>query len=244
MRRFGLIGYPLTHSFSKIFFDEKFEREGLSGCSFENFPLQFIEELPALLDKEPDLIGLAVTIPHKRSVINFLDESNGIPEGLPACNCIRIRDGLLAGFNTDHTGFEESLSPLLTEAHSHALVLGNGGASSAVKFTLRKLGILFEVVSRTLHDDSTLTYNDIDERTVREHKLIINTTPLGMFPVTDECPPLPYSAITPAHILFDLVYNPAVSLFLSNGAEHGAMIRNGHEMLMIQAEENWRIWNT
>ncbi len=243
MRRFGLIGYPLSHSFSKTWFDEKFEREGLTGCSFENYPLTSIEQLPGLLEQQPGLEGLAVTIPYKYAVLKYLHDRTGIPAGLPACNCIRIRNGSLAGFNTDHIGFEKSLSPLIGEQHTRALVLGNGGSAAAVKFVLRKLGIVYQVVSRQLHDDASLTYADVDKQVIEDHKLIINTTPLGMFPNTDACPPIAYDFITPEHILFDLVYNPAITLFLSHGAESGAVIRNGQEMLILQAAENWRIWN-
>ncbi|MEQ1677713.1 MAG: shikimate dehydrogenase [Chitinophagaceae bacterium] len=242
MRLFGLIGYPLSHSFSKKYFTEKFERERIAGCQYELFPLSSIELLPDLLASNPQLEGLSITIPYKKQVVKYLDTS-AIPEGLEACNCIRIHNKNLEGYNTDAPAFEKSLTPLLKSHHVKALVLGNGGAAEAVLFVLKKLGIPFNVVSRTLHKGSTLTYSDLDKRTIEESTIIINTTPLGMYPKMDDCPDIPYQYLSSAHLLYDLVYNPAKTLFLKKGEERGAAIKNGEEMLVLQAEESWHIWN-
>lgn len=243
MRLFGLIGYPLTHSFSKKYFTEKFEREGLDNCRYELFPIKSIYEVKELLQRYPDLEGLNVTIPYKKLVLRHLHTAIAIPDGVAACNCIRVKNGKLAGFNTDIIGFEKSLLPLLRPYHKKALVLGNGGATEAVTYVLQKLSISFEIVSRTIHDGSTLTYNEIDEKTISDHLLIINTTPLGTFPNMEEAPAIPYQFITPEHCLYDLVYNPAKTLFLQKGEEKGAAIKNGYEMLLLQAEGSWNIWN-
>jgi shikimate dehydrogenase len=244
MRRYGLIGYPLAQSFSKKYFDEKFEKEGLTDCRFDNFPIASIDELlPEVLHAYPDLCGLAVTIPYKQQVLPFLHSAANIPEGLTACNCIKIIDGKLYGYNTDYIGFGKSFTPFLQPHHTRALVLGNGGATAAVIYVLKKLDIGYDIVSRRIHDQSTLTYSDIDKNIMEENTVIINTTPLGMFPVNDSCPAIPYEFITGRHFLYDLVYNPAKTLFLQQGEERGATIKNGADMLVLQAEENWRIWN-
>lgn len=240
MRRFGLIGYPLTHSFSKRYFEEKFMREGLH-CSYELFPIPSIDQLETILDSTPGLTGLNVTIPYKQSVLQYLDTFR--VEGLKACNCIHISNGKLTGFNTDITGFENSLLPLLKSHHNKALVLGNGGAAAAVIFVLQKLGISFKIVSRKLHDGSNLTYDMLKEHHIIEHKLIINTTPLGTFPDVTSFPDIPYRYIGSDHLLYDLVYNPAETSFLKQGKQRGATIKNGYEMLVLQAEESWKIWN-
>lgn len=244
MRLFGLIGYPLAQSFSKKYFDEKFENEGLTDCRFENFPIDRIEQLSSLLIERPGLQGLAVTIPYKQQVLPYLHSSEHIPKGLPACNCIRIKNGMLYGYNTDYIGFEKSFAPLLQSHHQKALVLGNGGATAAVIFVLAKHAINFEIVSREIHDGSTLTYQDIDEKIIREHTVIINTTPLGMYPKTEEYPPIPYQFISEKHLCYDLVYNPDQTIFLKKAQANGAVIKNGGDMLVLQAVENWRIWNS
>lgn len=243
MRQFGLIGYPLGHSFSKKFFSEKFEREGLTDCHYELFPIKNIGELPALLEANPQLEGLNITIPYKQQVITYLNDTENLPQGLNACNCIKINNGQLTGYNTDTVGFEKSFTKKLKTQHSRALVLGNGGAASAVFFVLKKLGIPFEVVSRQLHAGSTYTYSQLTPDLVATHTIIINTTPLGTYPNIDQCPDIPYNAISSNHYLFDLVYNPAKTLFLQKGEEKGATIENGYDMLVEQALESWRIWN-
>jgi shikimate dehydrogenase len=243
MRLFGLIGYPLSHSFSKKYFTEKFEKEGLLQCRYELFPIEFIEELPAILNENPELEGLNVTIPYKKEVLAYLDEKENIPAELGACNCISIKDGKLIGYNTDYTGFQKTLSPLLKPHHKKALILGNGGATAAVIYALKQLGIEYAVVSRKIHPGSTFTYADIDEKIIEAHSIIINTTPLGMYPKPDNCPAIPYKFITHQHLLYDLLYNPAKTLFLQKGEERGATIQNGEQMLIQQAEESWMIWN-
>lgn len=244
MRKFGLIGYPLSHSFSPAFFAEKFAKEGHPDCLYEAFPIKSIEELGQLLKANGDLEGLNITIPYKKQVIAFLHESSDAVNKIGACNCIKITNGKIKGYNTDVAGFEKSLLPSLTEEHSKALILGTGGAAAAVEFVLQKLQIPFLFVSRNKEaGQHVLTYNQITREILKAHKLIINTTPLGMYPRTDECPDINYPALTSRHYLYDLVYNPAQTLFLQKGAEKGAVTKNGSDMLVIQAEESWKIWN-
>jgi shikimate dehydrogenase len=243
MRVYGLIGYPLGHSFSKKYFTEKFINEGIADCSYENFAIETIDELKKVLAQNSNICGFNVTIPYKQTVLPFLDDSSNLPAGLSACNCIKVVKGKLVGYNTDVTGFEKSLLLKLQHYHTKALILGNGGAAEAVKFVLNKLGISFKIVSRKLHKGSHITYADLNEIILKEHLLIINTTPLGTFPDVDECPAIPYQLITPEHYLFDLVYNPFKTLFLKKGEAMGAAVKNGADMLEIQAEESWKIWN-
>jgi shikimate dehydrogenase len=243
MRLFGLIGFPLTHSFSSKYFSEKFEKENIKDCRYHLFPIPAIGELPALLAAHADLHGLNVTIPYKKLVLPYLHSSEHIPTGLEACNCIRIDNGKLYGYNTDVMGFENSFTPLLQSHHTRALVLGNGGATAAVTHVLNKLGIPFDIVSRQLHPGSTLTYSDLTPEIMARTPVIINTTPLGMYPSVNECPDIPYAFISDQHYLYDIVYNPGKTLFLQHGEQRGAMIRNGADMLIIQAEESWKIWN-
>ncbi len=243
MRTYGLIGYPLSHSFSKSFFNRKFEAEDIGDAEYLNFPLSFIEELPKLLADHPGLMGLNVTIPYKEKVLEYLDEMDEIAAAIRACNCIRIKEGRLSGFNTDVAGFEQSLDQQLQPCHRKALVLGSGGAAKAVEYVLKKKGIEFLVVSRNPAGSGAIGYEQLDASLMASHLLIINTTPSGMFPNVEAYPNIPYSAITPKHYLFDLVYNPDKTRFLEKGAEHGATIQNGLPMLIKQAEESWRIWN-
>jgi shikimate dehydrogenase len=243
MRKFGLIGYPLTHSFSQRYFTEKFEREGITDCTYSNFSIAGIGELPGVLD-ELELCGLNVTIPYKRAVLDYLHYKSDVVAAIGACNCIRIEGGQLTGHNTDVVGFEQSLVRRLAPHHSRALVLGTGGAAKAVEWVLQRLGIGYVSVTRRPRPGmSDIGYEQVTAGVLAEATLIINTTPLGMYPHTEECPPLPYEALTPRHYLFDLIYNPARTLFLRKGEERGAVVENGHEMLILQAEESWRIWN-
>lgn len=245
MRIFGLIGYPLSHSFSPAYFAEKFNREGLSDCIYKPFPTQSIDELTSLLANHPDLEGLNVTIPYKKDVLRFLHYSAEAVRQTGACNCIKIKNGILTGYNTDVTGFEKSLQSNLTQAHTKALVLGTGGSAAAVEFVLKKLGIDFLFVSRNRQPDkSILAYEDVSSEILNEYKLIINTTPLGMYPDVNNCPDISYEFLTKEHYLYDLVYNPAETIFLKKGTEKGAITKNGSDMLIIQAEESWKIWNT
>ncbi|HMH33598.1 MAG TPA: shikimate dehydrogenase [Puia sp.] len=242
MKRYGLIGYPLSHSFSQKYFSEKFRKEGITDCIYENFPIPSITELDQVIHENQDLKGLNVTIPYKQQVISFLDDSSELP--LNACNCIKIEAGKKIGYNTDAIGFGISLQSHLESWHTHALVLGKGGASEAVQYVLGRLGISCTLVGRRVGLGDGLTYQDLTAEIIRENLLIINTTPLGMYPKIDECPAIPYPFLTSRHYLFDLVYNPAKTLFLQKGEEHGTIIKNGSDMLVIQAEESWRIWNS
>jgi shikimate dehydrogenase len=243
MKLYGLIGRPLKHSFSKKYFTDKFTKEGFTNCAYENFELQTIEQLPTILNTHTDLHGLNVTIPYKKDVLPFLDFKNEIVEAVQACNCIRIENGKLHGYNTDVIGFKQSLQPFLEPHHQKALVLGTGGSSGAVQYALQQLGITYKLVSRQ-KTETTITYDELDETFLKTHTVIINTTPIGMFPNTDAAPELPYQYLTPEHLLFDLIYNPEKTRFLQKGEERGAVIANGHEMLLLQAEESWRIWNS
>ncbi len=242
MKHFGLIGYPLGHSFSKKYFTEKFEKEGIKDCVFELFPIDSIDKLPELINRYPALKGLSVTIPYKQSVYKYLDAVD-IPAGINACNSIKIEDGKLTGFNTDYIGFEKSFTELLQPHHKKALILGNGGATEAVAYVLNKLNIEYKIVSRKIHGISSLIYSDINEKIIKEFPVIINSTPLGTYPDVNTCADIPYQYLTPEHYLFDLVYNPAKTLFLQQGEEKGAAIRNGYDMLVMQAEASWEIWN-
>lgn len=242
MRRFGLIGFPLSHSFSQKYFTEKFQREHITGAVYENFPIATIEDLTRVLETFPDLEGINVTIPYKEKVIPFLSKQNEVVQAIGACNCIKIVNGKLEGNNTDVAGFEISLDKLLEPYHKKALVLGTGGAAKAVHFVLNKKGIEFVTVSRNPQGERQISYEDVDE-IMHDHLLVVNTTPLGTYPNVDEFPPIAYDMLTPRHYLFDLTYNPPVTAFLKKGQEKGAVVKNGGEMLVIQAEESWRIWN-
>jgi shikimate dehydrogenase len=243
MRLYGLIGYPLSHSFSKKYFTEKFEKEGLKDCTYENFPIPDIDNLKKILTR-PGLMGLNVTIPYKEQVISFLHYPSAIVKKIRACNCIKIKNGKLYGYNTDIAGFEKSLgkkwNPFI---HTRALILGTGGSEKAVKYVLEKSGVSYKSVSRK-PSAGCFSYEQLTKDIIQKHKLIINTTPLGMFPNIVEAPPLPYEYLTPEHFLFDLIYNPEKTTFLKKGEAAGAQIQNGYDMLVLQAEENWKIWTT
>lgn len=244
MKTFATIGFPLTHSFSKQYFTEKMKREGITDAVYHSFPLNSISEFPALLQSNPTLKGLAVTIPYKEKVLPFLTQLSAEVTEIGATNCIKIRGENRTGYNTDIIGFEKSFVKLLKPSHNKALVLGTGGASKAVQYVLKKLGISFLVVSRTAHSQPDfIQYKEITEAIMNEYTVIINCTPVGMSPEEDTCPDIPYALLTANHYLYDLVYKPAKTLFLQKGEEQAAVICNGYEMLIIQAEENWRIWN-
>lgn len=241
MRVFGLIGYPLHHSFSKKYFTEKFVREGITDARFENFEIPTIDKLTEVFAVE-NLHGLAVTIPYKEVVLPYLDELSTEATLINACNCIQIKSGKYTGFNTDYIGFSQSFQKLLQPHHTHALVLGTGGSSKAVQYALKRLGLSYQVVSRTVSNHS-ITYTAIDEDLLQTYNVIINCTPLGTYPGIEEAPPLPYHLLTEKHYLYDLVYNPALTKFLRLGQLQGATVQNGHDMLLFQAEENWKLWN-
>ena len=241
MKRFGLIGQSLKHSFSPSYFTKKFSEQGLADHIYQAFEISDISEFPALLKNYPDLAGLNVTLPYKSEVIQFLDEKNELVEKSGACNCIKISNGKLSGFNTDIPGFRRSLEPHLKPWHRSALVLGTGGASRAVRYVLKELNIDFKTVSREILKGDLL-YTDLDKKIMAEHTLIINTTPLGTSPDLTACPPIPYELLTEKHLCFDLIYNPPQTEFLKRAKQNGAHIVNGFEMLVVQAEESWRIW--
>ena len=250
MRQFGLIGYPLSHSFSQKFFTEKFLQENIVNAKYDNFPIASIESFAGLWKENPNLEGLNVTIPYKKEVIPFLDHSSAVVQEINACNCIRKFNGELYGYNTDVIGFEKSLLPFLQPHHTQALILGTGGASAAVQWVLQKLNIQFQIVSRKGNAieannemKAYLSYDQLAASVIESHTLIINTSPLGMYPNTNEAPPIAYEGITAQHHLYDLVYNPIETLFMKNGLAKGATVQNGLAMLHIQAEESWTIWN-
>ncbi len=242
MRLFGLIGYPLTHSFSQKYFNEKFQKLCIAYALYENFSIPTIEELTIILDTKKGLEGFNITIPYKKAVINFLDELSEPVKKMGACNCVKIIDGKLIGFNTDIVGFQKSLQPFLKPNHQKALILGTGGASAAVEYVFQQLNITYQFVSRTA-SSTAISYRDLNSEIMESHQLIINTTPLGMYPNLEDLPEIPYEFITDKHHLFDLIYNPTETKFLTIGKQKGASIQNGYEMLILQAEESWRIWN-
>ena len=242
MKRFGLLGRTLKHSFSKTYFTRRFEEERIQDCVYENFELQTINELPHLLTMYPDLAGLNVTIPYKEEILPYLTAVTDTVKAIGACNCIRIEGGILTGFNTDVFGFQNSLAPKLQPHHKRALVLGTGGAAKAIWYALDVLGIPYKKVSRQ-KEGADFQYEEITGDLLGEYHLVINTTPLGMYPNTGESPAIPYKALTPEHFLFDIVYNPEKTKFLAEGERRGAQVCNGYEMLIGQAEESWRIWN-
>jgi len=244
MRQFGLIGFPLVHSFSKKYFTEKFEQLHLDAA-YELYELQRIGDLSELLQQN-EFSGLNVTIPYKEEVIPFLDELDDTARGIGAVNVIKfIRDGetiRLKGYNSDAIGFENSLKPLLKSHHRKALILGTGGASKAIRYVLSTLGIETLFVSRS-SGDGKITYADLTEDILSEYLLIVNASPVGTFPHSNECPDIPYDFINENHLLYDVVYNPAETLFMKKGREHGAVVLNGEAMLIGQAEAAWEIWN-
>jgi len=237
---YGLIGYPLSHSFSAIYFTEKFSREEIEA-RYELFPLKDIDAYQQLLKNNPNLRGLNVTVPYKESIIHYLDNLDESAFKVGAVNTINIENGKTTGYNTDIIGFEKSLVPLLRPWHTRALILGTGGASKAVAYVLRKLNIDYQKVSRSKLSGS-LSYRELRSSLIADHKLIINTTPLGMFPNTDAAPSIAYDAIGEEHLVYDLIYNPEETKFLSLCKQGGAQINNGLEMLHLQADAAWDIW--
>lgn len=242
MRTFGILGYPLTHSFSQGYFQEKFRKEGITDAVFKLFSVPEIADFAEVLRTETTLEGFCITIPHKKTILSFLQDSSEGVQAMGACNCVRVKDGKLTGYNTDVIGFEESFAPLLQPHHTKALILGTGGAAAAVEYILGKRGIDYRFVSRTA-GEGRFTYEQLTPEVMAAHPVIINCTPLGTYPKVEEYPPIPYELVTSAHYLYDLVYNPPLTQFLERGQAQGATIKNGHDMLLIQAEENWKIWN-
>lgn len=246
MQKYGLIGYPLGHSFSKDYFNQKFESEKIEA-EYVNFPISDIKEFKNVLKENPDLCGLNVTLPYKTQVMQYLDEVDEDARQIGAVNVIKFAKGLfgklkLKGYNTDIIGFKQSIEPLLNGEHKKALILGTGGASKAVFQGLKQAGIEAVFVSRR-PGDWVITYADLTPEIMNSCKVIVNTTPVGMFPHINECPDIPYDLLTPSHLLYDLLYNPDETLFMKKGKAKGATVKNGLEMLLLQAFAGWEIWN-
>lgn len=246
MRKFGLIGYPLSHSFSKKFFTEKFREERITNCEYELYPIENIDLFVKLWSDDPELCGINVTIPYKVQVLPYLDELDEASAAIGAVNCILIgrknAEQWIKGYNTDAYGFEESLKPLLEPHHRKALIFGDGGAAKAIKYVLNKLNIPFLVVTRKAAENSIL-YEEVDGAMLSEYTILINTTPLGMSPNVDTLPEIPYDLLSDQHIGYDLVYNPEETAFLKQVRLHGGKTKNGLEMLHLQAIRSWEIWN-
>lgn len=245
MDKYGLIGYPLGHSFSIGYFNEKFENEGIDA-RYINFEIPTIEHLREVLDSTPDLKGLNVTIPYKEKVIEYLDFVSPEARAIGAVNVIKVihkgKKTLLKGFNSDVIGFTQSIEPMLEKCHKKALILGTGGASKAIDYGLRSLGLETVFVSR-YERPGTVQYDKIKPEDVKEYNVIVNCTPLGMYPKTEECPLLPYEAMDSNNLLYDLIYNPDETMFMKKGKKYGATVKNGLEMLLLQAFASWEFWN-
>lgn len=241
MTKYGIIGYPLGHSFSRGFFTEKFARESIDA-QYLNFEIPDVAMLSDVLRDNPELRGLNVTLPHKQAVIPLLDEMSEEAMEIGAVNVIRVRNGKLKGFNSDIIGFTNSIKPLLQPHHRKALILGTGGASKAIRVGLNRLGIEWTYVSRSPRD-GMVTYEDITAETLQEYTVIVNCSPVGMFPKVDAAPAIPYELLSPQHLLFDCVYNPEETLFMKKGRKQGATVKNGLEMLHLQAIASWNFWN-
>ncbi len=241
MDKYGIIGYPLGHSFSRAFFTEKFQREHIDA-QYVNFEIPSADMLPGIIQDNPDLRGLNVTLPHKEAVIPMLDELSDEAKEIGAVNVIRVRNGKLKGFNSDIIGFMDSIRPLLKPWHTHALILGTGGASRAIRVGLERLGLEWTYVSRT-PAPGRLVYSELTADLMVRYQVIVNCSPVGMFPKIDACPDIPYQFVTEKHLLYDLVYNPEETLFLKRGESQGAIVKNGLEMLHLQALASWKFWN-
>ncbi len=245
MHNYGLIGKNINYSFSRNYFKNKFLKESITNCNYKNFDIDTIEAFNGIIKDTPNLKGLNVTIPYKKSIIPYLDKLSKKAKIIGAVNTVKItKKGKLVGHNTDYYGFKKSLQPHLLPCHSKALILGTGGASKAILYALKKLNIDYTFVSRSIKKDDTLSYNSLTSSIIKKHKLIINCTPLGTFPNIETFPDIPYKGITDKHLLFDLVYNPEETIFLNKGKKQGAKIVNGFKMLELQAEKSWKIWNS
>ena len=246
MDKYGLIGYPLGHSFSQSYFNEKFQNENIDAL-YENFEIPSIENFPEIIETNPNLRGLNVTIPYKEKVISYLDVISPEAREIGAVNVIKVerkgKSTYLTGYNSDVIGFTRSIEPLIETYHKKALILGTGGASKAINYGLKSLGLETVFVSRYRKPD-TICYEDITPKVIKEYNVIVNCTPLGMFPHTDECPNLPYEAMNTQTLLYDLIYNPDTTMFMQKGAEHGATVKNGLEMLLLQAFASWEFWHS
>jgi len=241
---YGLLGKNISYSFSRGYFTDKFEDLKLKKSKYVNFDLQNIEDFPTIIDDNEHLKGINVTIPYKEEIIPFLSKIDKTAKKIGAVNTIKFtKRGNLKGYNSDVVGFENSLIPLLKKHHKRALILGTGGASKAIAYALKRNDIKYKFVSRNPEGKKEISYDSLTQEVMEKHTIIINSTPLGTFPDIDKCPNIPYQFITKNHILYDLIYNPAISTFLLKGNEKEAITKNGLQMLEMQAEESWRIWN-
>ena len=244
MNNYGLIGKSLSHSFSKSYFEKRFKEKHLEEHYYHNFDIESLEDFKHIIQSTPNLKGLNVTMPYKESILPFLDQLSPEAEEIKAVNCIKILNSKLIGFNTDVYGFAQSIKPFLDVNHQRALVLGTGGASKAVAYTLKKIGVeVYYITSSGKKNDNSFFYHEINDRVMEAFKLIVNTTPLGMHPEENTCPNLPYDLFTEQHLAYDLIYNPSETLFLQKAKQKNAMVVNGLSMLQLQAEKSWEIWN-
>ena len=246
MDKYGLIGYPLGHSFSISYHNQRFADEGINA-KYVNFEIPSIDDLPEILSSNPELKGLNVTIPYKEKIMEFLDYVSPEARAIGAVNVVKVihlgKKILLKGYNSDVIGFTQSIEPMLEDCHKKALILGTGGASKAISYGLKSLGIETIFVSR-YERPGTIQYEAITPDIIKEYKIIVNCTPVGMYPKTEECPKLPYEAMDEHTILYDLIYNPDETLFMKRGAQYGAQTKNGLEMLLLQAFASWEFWNS
>ncbi|WP_435415643.1 shikimate dehydrogenase family protein [Polaribacter aestuariivivens] len=243
-RVFGLLGKDISYSFSRGYFTEKFKKMGFEKCKYVNFDIPTIKKFPSEVIETPHLSGINVTIPYKQEVIPYLDKLDKTAKKIGAVNTIKLtKRGNLKGYNTDVIGFEKSISPFLKKHHKFALILGTGGASKAIAYALKQNKINYKFVSRNPSGKKQISYENLSEEAINKYTVIINCTPLGTSPNVDKYPSIPYQFLSEKHLLFDLIYNPELTVFLSKGQEKGATVKNGYEMLEIQAEESWKIWN-
>lgn len=244
MNKLGLLGRNISYSFSRSYFKKKFENEGIQNTTYDNFDIESIDRFPSIIKNTEGLKGLNVTIPYKQEVMPFLDKINKKAKEIGAVNTIKItKKGKLVGYNTDCYGFKKSLKPLLKPHHESALILGTGGASKAVAYSIRELDIPYSYVSRKLSKNVSFSYDTLTENDIKNHQIIINCSPVGTFPNIEDYPNIPHNGITEHHILYDLIYNPEETLFLKKGKESNATTINGLKMLELQAEKAWQIWN-
>ncbi|KAB1069129.1 shikimate dehydrogenase [Tamlana haliotis] len=244
MNKLGLLGKNISYSFSRSYFKEKFEKEQIENTSYENFDIDTINKFPGIIKNTAGLKGMNVTIPYKEAVMPYLDEINEQAKAIGAVNTIKItNEGKLVGYNTDCYGFKKTIEPFIKPHHKKALILGTGGASKAVIFSLKELGLSCSYVSRTLSDQVQFSYDSLTEEDVKNHEVIVNCTPLGTFPDIEDHPNIKYQGVSDKHLLFDLIYNPEETTFLSLGKKNGATIVNGANMLKLQAEKSWSIWD-
>jgi shikimate dehydrogenase len=242
--KFGLLGKNISYSFSSGYFTKKFEKLNLKKHKYVNFDIPEIKDFPSIIEETPNLKGMNVTIPYKEEVMQYLDKLDDTAKEIGAVNTIKFtKRGDLKGYNTDIFGFENSIKPFLKKHHKKALILGTGGASKAVAYAFKRNDINFKFVSRNPSEKNQISYKDLSEEILEEYTVIVNCSPIGTFPNVNDAPKIPYQFITDKHLLFDLIYNPEETAFLKKGKEKGAAIKNGYQMLELQAEEAWRIWN-